>query len=196
MEAILQLAAEVSMKGEQYLSEDEIFQGIIDGDQKALKAAIDLYQPHMMIEACYLLRDVHECEDIIQELFIYIWEHRHKLSRTQYSTIGPYLLRATRNKCLDRLSKNKTANKRKDYFSHGLNEAAVYDPVEIKELRESLRTVIESLPPKDQRSFRMLYEEQMTQKEIASKENVAVQTVKNQIGRVLKVLREKLHSLR
>jgi len=184
------------MKGEQYVSDEEIFRGIIDGDPKALEAAIDLYQPHMMIEACYLLRDIQECEDIIQELFIYVWEHRQNLYSSKYSTLGPYLLRATRNKCLDRLSKNKTVNKRKAYFSQGLSPAAAYDPVEIKELRESLRSAIDLLPPKDRRSFQMLYEEQMSQKEIARQENVALQTVKNQIGRVLKVLREKLHSLR
>lgn len=184
------------MKGEQYVSDEDIFRGIIDGEPKALAVAIDLYQPLMMIEACYILKDTQECEDIIQELFIYIWEHRKSLDNKKYSSLGPYLLRATRNKCLDKLSKNKTANKRKVYFSHGLSPAAIYDPTETKELRDSLRSAIASLPPKYQHSFRMLYEEEMSQKEIARQENVALQTVKNKIGACLKILRKKLGPLR
>jgi RNA polymerase sigma-70 factor (ECF subfamily) len=184
------------MKGEQYLSDEEIFRRIIDGDSKALAAAINLYQPQMMIEASYLLRDIQECEDIIQELFIYVWEHRQNLRSSKYSTLGPYLLRATRNKCLDRLSKNKTAHKRKDFLSHRMSSVTSYDPVEIKELKKIIESAIASLPPKYQQSFRMLYEEEISQKEIARQENVALQTVKNKIANCLKVLRKKLGPLR
>jgi RNA polymerase sigma-70 factor, ECF subfamily len=187
------------MKGERYYTyynDEEILQGIVSGETKALEAAIDRYQPQMMVEAFYLLKDVHESEDAIQEIFIRIWQNRQKFDEKKYSSIGPYLLRATRNECLVRIAKTKVALKRRDLFSHNLSPSISNDPLEAKELKAIIESAIESLPPKAQNSFRKLYEEGLSQKEISRQENVALQTVKNNIGRSLKLLREKLHSLR
>jgi RNA polymerase sigma-70 factor (ECF subfamily) len=187
------------MKGERYYTyynDKDILQGIISGDAKALEAAIDRYQPQMMIEAFYLLKDVQESEDAIQEIFIRIWQNRHKFDEKKFSSIGPYLLRATRNECLVRIGKTKVALKRRDLFTHNLSPSVSYDPLEAKELKSIIESAIASLPPKAQNSFKKLYEEGFSQKEISQQENVALQTVKNNIVRGLKVLREKLHSLR
>ncbi len=189
----------MSTKGERYYTfyNDEndkaILQGIIIGDEKALKAAIDRYQQQMMIEAFSLLKDVQEAEDMIQEIFIRIWENRERLGNQKYaSSIGPYLLRATRNKCLDKIAHNKIINKRNAFFSQNLSPSHHSNPSEIKELRSSLQSAIDSLPPKTRSSFKKLYEEDLTQKEIALQEGVSLQTVKNTISNGLRMLREKL----
>lgn len=189
----------MSTKGERYYTyhdDQEILQGIASGEEKALEAAIDRYQPAMIIEAFHLLQDLQEAEDIIQEIFIRIWENRDAFSKKGYSSIGPYLLRATRNKCLDKIAHNKITNKRKAFFSQNLSRSHQYDPSEIKELRALLHSAIESLPPKTRNSFKKLYEEELSQKEIARQEDLSLQTVKNTISNALRILREKLKPFR
>jgi RNA polymerase sigma-70 factor (ECF subfamily) len=54
--------------------------------------------------ACYLLRDPAEAEDVVQEAFIRLWEHRASMSAAR---VKPWLLRVTRNLCLDRLRRRR-----------------------------------------------------------------------------------------
>ena len=54
--------------------------------------------------ACYLLRDRAEAEDAVQEAFERLWERRESMSAAR---VKPWLLRVTRNLCLDRLRQRR-----------------------------------------------------------------------------------------
>ena len=50
--------------------------------------------------ALYLLRDRAEAEDVCQEAYTRLWQHRESMNSDK---VGPWLKRVTRNLCLDRL---------------------------------------------------------------------------------------------
>lgn len=58
------------------------------------------YQEQTWSLARFLLRDGAEAEDVVQEAFIRLWQHRETMSQAR---VKPWLLRVTRNLCLDRL---------------------------------------------------------------------------------------------
>ena len=58
------------------------------------------YQDDAWSLASYLLKDSSEAEDVTQEAFIKLWNERESVPEDR---IRPWLLRVTRNACLDRL---------------------------------------------------------------------------------------------
>lgn len=63
---------------------------------------ITAHQDRVWSLALYLLRDRAEAEDIAQEAFIRLWQHREEMHEEK---VGPWLLRVTRNLCLDKMRK-------------------------------------------------------------------------------------------
>jgi len=51
--------------------------------------------------ACWMLHDESEAEDIVQEVFLKIWEKQTDYAK--YRSIEAYLIEMTKNKCLNRI---------------------------------------------------------------------------------------------
>ena len=62
------------------------------------------YQDQAWSLARYLLKDASEAEDATQEAFIKLWHHRENVDPER---IKPWLMKVTRNTCLDRLRRRK-----------------------------------------------------------------------------------------
>ncbi len=58
--------------------------------------------------ALSLLRDPHEAEDAVQEVFLKLWEKRNQLNRLKNP--DAYVFRMTRNQCLDKLRAGRTVS--------------------------------------------------------------------------------------
>ncbi|MEH6587023.1 MAG: RNA polymerase sigma factor [Halioglobus sp.] len=69
---------------------------------KTYRQWITAHQDRVWSLALYLLRDRMEAQDIAQEAFIRLWQHREDMHEER---VGPWLLRVTRNLCLDKLRK-------------------------------------------------------------------------------------------
>ena len=63
-------------------------------------ALVRLYENEVFSLALYLLRDRSEAEDMAQEVYIRLWEN---LAQVEFARAKLWLLRVTRNACLDRL---------------------------------------------------------------------------------------------
>ena len=65
---------------------------------------LDDHQDNAWSLARYLLRDRSEAEDVTQEAFIKLWQHRESIDPVR---VKPWLMRVTRNICLDRLRRRR-----------------------------------------------------------------------------------------
>ena len=68
--------------------------------EKSYRQWIDAHSDQIWSLALYLLRNRTEAEDICQEAFTRLWQHRDSMNEDK---VGPWLKRVTRNLCLDRL---------------------------------------------------------------------------------------------
>ena len=135
------------------------------------------------------VNDSDVAEDIVQEQFIYIWEHRAKLKHT--SSIKAYLAKAVKNRSLNYL---------RDQFSRKTDQqlevVAKFDAkyelpseiLEIKELEAILEKGIESLPIKCRIIFSMKRFAGMTNREISENLQISIKTVETQMTIALKKL--------
>lgn len=161
------------------------------GDEAAFTELFNKYSSVLYLEAFYRLKDHQEAQDIVQNIFTWIWQHK--------STIRPdislrqYLFRATRNKCIDKHRKTKTVSQFAREYLYTKENGTNQVPLETKELSQQLTNAINTISaPASRKAFQLLYQEGKSHKTIALEMGINVQTVKNQISRALKILRGKL----
>jgi RNA polymerase sigma-70 factor, ECF subfamily len=129
-------------------------------------------------------------EDLAQEVFIRFWEKRHQIGVE--SNLAAYLRRMAVNEALAYLRRKTrfTADELPETLA--LTAAGADEPVMISELDEAVTRAIDSLPPRCRIVFQLSRFEEMTYPEIAARLDISVKTVENQMGKALRVLREKL----
>lgn len=134
-------------------------------------------------------------EDIIQDVFLEIWDHP-EMHRALPSRA--YLFTAVRNRCLNILTREQV---KRNYIESTELENRIlgldfYDSQEKLLIdREEIQYVhdeIERLPEKCREIFKMSYLEEMKNKEIAEKLNISVRTVEHQLYLGLRTLRERM----
>jgi RNA polymerase sigma-70 factor (ECF subfamily) len=171
--------------------EQILFEKIKTGDEKAFEALFRHYYPHLCLYATRILKNDSAAEEIVQDLFVRLWEKRKK---TEIETsVKHYLFRAVKNQCLNYIKHNKI---KKDYSQKFLAEtesAALNDNFETHtELFQKMEESIAELPEKRQEIFRLNRQEGLKYREIAEKLNISIKTVETQMGLAMKTLREKL----
>jgi len=139
-----------------------------------------------------VIKDKDEAEDILQEVFVSVWNRREHL--TQIESISAYLFSAVRFQGLKYIQKESKKglfiNSLLNFFTDVDN--CVYEQQALKEVEQVLDNTIKDLPPKMQEVFILSRKEQLSHKEIAETLNISDKTVKKQIGNALKIFRMKL----
>jgi len=169
----------------------ELYLKLRDGDERAFQALFRKYYRAMCHFANQFLADSDIAEEIVQEMFVKIWEKRSVLNIE--TSVKHYLFRSVRNHCLNQIQHEKI---KKQYASKVLESASQeFNPddyfLEV-DLVQRIEKSIESLPPKRREIFRLSRERGMKYKEIADALDISVKTVEAQMGLALKHLREEL----
>lgn len=164
---------------------------IQNGDKKAFKVLFESYYPSLCVYAYRLVNENETAEEMVQQLFVKIWEKRSSLKIE--SSVKQYLFRSLHNQCLNYIQHQKIKLQYAQRMIEELKREP--DPAEYflePGLAQKIEESINSLPKKRREIFRMSREEGMKYKEIARKLNISVKTVEAQMGLALKNLREKL----
>ena len=149
------------------------------------------YRP-LCLYALHYIQDVDLSEDIVQESYAALWEKlqegAHVLNRKSY------LYMMVRNRCLDYLRKKGIPTESlKPYDTYGIIDDD--DAQERSQTEARLWTAIDSLPEKCREVFILSKRDGLKYEEIAEELGLSVNTVRNQISKALKVLKEGVHKL-
>ncbi|WP_140938067.1 RNA polymerase sigma-70 factor [Sphingobacterium lumbrici] len=161
------------------------------GDQAAYVEIYDRFQGLLFLYACKVTQDEKEAEDIVQEVFLYLWDKRYTIAIN--SSIADYLYAAVRFKFFNLLDKKKV---RTDYQQSLGNYMEQHESitdylVREKELRRLIEEEVGRLPAKMREIFELSRNEYLSHREIAEKLQLSEKTVKNQINNALSILRKK-----
>jgi RNA polymerase sigma-70 factor (ECF subfamily) len=165
---------------------------IATGDAQALEQLFKAHYRPLCGFALGYVKDADQAEDIVQELFVRLWQDREGLSIT--TSVKSYLFTAVRNRCLNALA----VKKRMRPLDEETDDAPVDDERGEDELTERaarVQAVIEGLPTERRKIFRLSRNEGLKYHEIAERLGISVKTVENQMGKALKTLREELADL-
>jgi RNA polymerase sigma-70 factor (family 1) len=126
-------------------------------------------------------------EETVSDVFIKIWEKRARLHTI--TNLKLYLFTSTRNTALNYLKKQKGLQNLpvEDYWVE-LN-SVFFDPEQLMVTAEMINKVqkaVNDLPPKCKMIFKLVKEEGLKYKEVASLLNLSIKTVENQMTIALK----------
>ena len=138
-----------------------------------------------------ILHNEEEAKDIVQDSFVKLWDSQTIDERSE--TVKSFLYTSVRNKCIDVLRKKKVIQKAKlQLVKNDENNFEYFDEVAFSEMMSQVVGHIEMLPPKMQQVIKLFYFEDKNYKEIAGTLGTTPETVRNQKGKALKIIRRNL----
>lgn len=153
-----------------------------------------LYYESMHRYAYSILRNNHDASDIVQQVFLKWWEKGEMLIIHQ--DVRHYLLRSVHNQSLNYIRNKKNRKTQSVDFSNKdgyVENTDLPDLVAKEELNTKLATELGKLPPQCKLIFYKSRFEAKKYSEIAGELQLSVKTVEAQIGKALRILREKFH---
>ena len=160
----------------------------------------DLY-PNLKGYACLFVDD-EAAEDIVQEVFVYVWRNKETLNI--HTSVKAYLFKATYTRCLNYVNRQKMLDIKHRSIENELRQDEInfLDPdkneiiqkLYMNDLRDEINRAIESLPEKCREVFTLSYMMDMQNKEISKMLDISVSTVEKHINHALKTLRRLLQN--
>lgn len=141
--------------------------------------------------ATYYVHDIDTAEDVVQDVFYQLWNHRDELHKIE--NMESYIRTAVKNQALKKIRNRKTRNIASIIdLDFETSEATPLELPENRELQKIISKSINNLPPKCRRIFQLSRFEHLTYSQIAEVESISVKTVETQMSRALKYLRKKI----
>ncbi len=141
--------------------------------------------------ASQLLKDDDQAKDIIQDVFLKLWQKKDELAAID--NIEAFAMRMTRNRCLDVLKLKKPVPAEDEFIRKNSTEST--DPQHQLELSESARLVqqlIRQLPDIQQRVMQLRDIEQYEYEEIAEMTELNINAIRVNLSRARKKVRDEL----
>jgi RNA polymerase sigma-70 factor, ECF subfamily len=165
---------------------------IRQNDKDAFKSLYNRYSKKIYFFSIKYLGNIIETEELVQTVFINVWENRKSLDPA--NSVKSYIYKAAVNYIYNYLKK-KSLHARfievqtsKDEIHSNLT----YEQIFFNDLEKSINSIVGTLPSQQQKIFHLNRDEDLTHMEIASKLDLSVRTVENQMYRAIKTIREVL----
>lgn len=154
-------------------------------DEKTFRIIFNRYYKGLVTYAYGYLYDKDASEDLVQEVFIYFWEHA--VSLNIQTSLQSYLYAMVRNKCLNYLKSFKITdnlevlelytNLTTDYEFDSSSED------EEEKIYNQILKIVDRLPKQMQQIAKLKFLDNYKYAEIAAELNISVNTVKTQLKR-------------
>ncbi len=179
------------MKTDDYSDNNILIESLRNGDEKAYTYLIDSYHHKLCVYANSLVKNIYSAEDIVQNVFIKVWEQRARLKSDH--AIKSFLYKLVYNEFIDLYRKNQSLFSLEKTYYDALNSVVLEDDHEsFQRILKVVNKEIESLPPKCKEVFILSKKEGLTNIEIAEHLEVSIKTVEAQITKAFSILRSSL----
>lgn len=131
------------------------------------------------------LKDTDLAKDVVQEVFMKIWNDKIPLIKGQE---GLLLFKMVRNRSIDEIRKMKALN-RVD-MPHEMTDSEVTEEHDVYMLKELIISLVRQLPPKCGEIFRLTKINGLSCSEVAETLGISQKTVENQMTIAYRKLRE------
>jgi RNA polymerase sigma-70 factor (ECF subfamily) len=164
-------------------------------DEKLASLFASIFRQHQQSVyrlALRVTKSPQQANDIVQEVFLKLWEHRHSISEIE--NMDAWLSRVVKNKLTDFLRKAAADGRLRASLwrkiQHRQNDTQ--QPLEVKESGILVHDAVEQLPDQRKIVYRLNRETGMSYQEIADQLSISKHTVKNQLYLAIRFLQKRL----
>ncbi|MBT1708474.1 RNA polymerase sigma-70 factor [Fulvivirgaceae bacterium PWU5] len=170
--------------------EGELVSLLIAGHEPALAELFRRFEAKLYTYALKFARQQELAEEILQDVFVSLWEYRAEIDTSL--PLSALLYRMTRNKILNALrQETRLAQQRKTYsFSMEVSRDLTEERVVLNDYHRIMDKAIENLPKQRRSIFKMNHLDGMSYDEIAETLGISRNTVRNQMIKSMKYVRD------
>jgi RNA polymerase sigma-70 factor (ECF subfamily) len=159
------------------------------GDEQAIADLYDRYSQLIYSVAYQVLRDPGTSEDVLQEIFLQLWQVPDRFDPAKGSLVT-WLTVVSRHRAIDRLRQRK-AEIDVDSAIIPIDATQLADAA-FKQINDKISVILEQTPKKVRVTFELAYIEGLTHSEISKRLGVPLGTTKSRIRQALEFIRMKL----
>lgn len=162
-------------------------------DEKTFEQLFKSHYQALYAYAFTLLKDDMQAEETVQGFFLKAWEKRYQLGGLLM--MKSYLYKSIYHDCLNQLRHQKVKNQytiQAVYLQREAMESSADIVAHTKELEKQIEEALNALPEQCRTIFQMSRFEELKYREIAEKLAISIKTVENQMGKALKIMRNRL----
>jgi RNA polymerase sigma-70 factor (ECF subfamily) len=156
-------------------------------NKKVFEALFYEYYPHLTRYAEGFIFGKQACEDIVQNLFVHLWENCEKINIE--TSVKAYFYQSVKNRCLNHLRDLQIHDRHKLLHIEAAMNADDPSNWIDAEIFQKIQEAIEKLPPRMAELFKQKYLEGKKYHELANLHGISENTVKTQIQRAKEKLR-------
>jgi RNA polymerase sigma-70 factor (ECF subfamily) len=180
-------------------SDNYLYTKIKEDDKSAFEVIFLRYYSSLCTYACTILSNKDASEEVVQDLFVKIWENRKDTEIT--TSLKSYLYRTIHNQCINLIESWKVRDNYTKKYNSDHNPSLTTIPFSgdypianliVKELEDKIDESIKTLPEQCREIFLMIRIYDKSYQEVADKLNISVNTVKTQMQRAVSKMKEML----
>ena len=171
------------------INELSLLDRLRQGDPRSLELLFCEYWEPLYVMATSRLQNSAEAQDVVQSLFVDVWQRREQLHIK--TSLRAYLYTALKYTILDHIRAQTVRQRYVQAIQQvvATSDNSTAETLAYRELKVKVDQGVRSLPERCGQVFRMRRLEQRSVKEIAGRLNISPKTVENQLTKATKVLR-------
>ncbi|GGC15742.1 MULTISPECIES: RNA polymerase sigma factor [Dyadobacter] len=167
----------------------DLLHGLREGDEAAFAAIYQLCAPALYRRLLRLLKDVAITEEILQDVFLKLWEHRRRIEPAR--GFRTYLYRMADNRAIDAFRKiSRDKNLQQELWASDIGSYVQEDELfNTKDDYQLVADAIDQLSPKRRQVLILCKLEDKSYREVADLMGISVSTVSNQLVKAIKEIK-------
>jgi RNA polymerase sigma-70 factor, ECF subfamily len=164
------------------------------GDVSSFDTLYKHYYKKVYLFARGILKSHEDAENLVQEVFVKIWEKRKELDANL--SFESFIFTISYNTSISLIRKKLSEKSfQEEWLRRIQNEMQVVNEADCNDLNDRAKKLIEQLPPRRRQVYVMSREEGLTYLEISKRLGISVNTVENHIAASLRFLRQHLRDI-
>ncbi|WCT11041.1 RNA polymerase sigma-70 factor [Mucilaginibacter jinjuensis] len=135
------------------------------------------------------LKDWDKAEEVVQGLFLKLWEKRELPE--MHTSIRSYLYKAAYHDCLNLIRREKVHQQYQSRTAFAMKDESdnAANTIYLRDVQSKLSAALNKLPEKCRTVFHLSRFEELKYRQIADELGISIKTVETQMGKALKILR-------
>lgn len=171
------------------LTDDLLIRLLQASDEKAFRVLYQRYWKKLYTTACYKLKNKEAAEEIVQNIFVSLWEKRTALN---IESLDDYLFTAVRYKVINYVESLMVRQASQKHLAGNTTDESTEATIMINDLHAAIQQALLQLPAKTREVFTMSRFEKCSVREIAGHMGLTEKAVEYHITQSLKLLRVSL----